>query len=89
MDINRPRNLRSKKKLRYRRDGFGCKINNQSCNGRMEAHHILSWRGHPELRYELNNGITLCHYHRPRGAYEEKRFESTFITMVATSVSIK
>ena len=38
-----------------------------------EAHHILAWRSYPELRYEINNGITLCHAHHPRGEAKEKR----------------
>lgn len=48
------------------RDNFKCKIANQDCKGRIEAHHILSWREHKELRYEINNGITLCYLHHPR-----------------------
>lgn len=46
-----------------KKDGYKCKINNKDCKGRLEAHHILRWRDYPELRYEINNGITLCHYH--------------------------
>ena len=47
------------------RDNFKCKISNKDCAGRIEAHHILSWKDYPELRYEINNGITLCHAHHP------------------------
>ncbi len=53
------------------RDGWKCKISNGDCSGRLEAHHILAWRSHIELRYEINNGITLCHYHHPRKRTEE------------------
>lgn len=48
------------------RDGNKCKISNAECKGRLEAHHILGWDTHPELRFELNNGITLCSLHHPR-----------------------
>ena len=55
------------------RDGYRCKIANQDCGGILEVHHILPWRSHVELRYETNNGITLCHFHHPRKRAEEKR----------------
>ena len=41
------------------RDNWKCKISNLDCKGRLEAHHILDWENYPELRYEINNGITL------------------------------
>lgn len=31
--------------------------------GKVVAHHILPWKDYIELRHEVNNGITLCHYH--------------------------
>jgi len=60
------------RKLVWERDGYKCKINNEYCKGRIEAHHILSWRDYPELRYDINNGITLCCFHHPRKRVEEE-----------------
>ena len=54
------------KKNIYKRDDWKCKINNKDCKGSLEAHHILTWIDYPELRYDINNGITLCHFHHPR-----------------------
>ena len=48
------------------RDGKKCRLANHECCGQLEVHHILSFRDYPELRYELSNGITLCHFHHPR-----------------------
>lgn len=40
------------------RDGHKCV--ECGATGRLHAHHIKSWKDHPELRHELSNGITLC-----------------------------
>ena len=68
-----------------RRDGWKCKINNKDCKGQLEAHHILAWRNYPELRYDVNNGITLCQAHHPRCRAEEKRLVAAFKQLVTVS----
>ena len=42
----------------YQRDNYECK----KCGSKIKlnAHHILSWKYYPNLRYEVSNGITLC-----------------------------
>lgn len=64
------------------RDDWKCKMNNEDCKGYCIVHHILPWREFPELRYEINNGITLCHFHHPRKRVEEKRLIPFFQSMV-------
>lgn len=68
------------------RDNFKCKMANPDCLGRIEAHHILIWSEYPELRYEVNNGITLCHAHHPRARAEEKRLAPYFMEIVSASI---
>jgi len=66
------------------RDGWKCKISNDSCSGRLEAHHILQWKDFPELRYEVNNGITLCHAHHPRKKEDVAKLSPYFKQLVAS-----
>lgn len=42
----------------YKRDNYTC----QQCGetGKIQAHHIKEWKDHKELRYDVDNGITLC-----------------------------
>lgn len=45
----------------YNRDNFTC----QCCGkfgGKLRAHHILNFSNHKDLRFDVNNGITLCEY---------------------------
>lgn len=54
----------------YKRNNWTC----QNCNqrgGELNSHHIKSWKDYPKLRYNIDNGITLCrechmnlHYNR-------------------------
>lgn len=67
------------------RDNWKCKINNQECKGRLEVHHILGFTQFPELKYDINNGICLCHFHHPRVREEEKRLIPVFQVLVSVS----
>jgi hypothetical protein len=67
----------------WERDEYKCKINNKDCKGRLEAHHILNWADCPELRYEVNNGITLCLAHHPRKRELEAKLSPYFQSLVA------
>lgn len=66
----------------YKRDNFKCKMLNSDCKGRIEAHHILSWKNYPELRFIINNGITLCHFHHPKKRADEINLSPYFKTLV-------
>jgi hypothetical protein len=69
------------------RDIFKCKMANPNCLGRIEAHHILGYTKYPELRYEVNNGITLCHFHHPRKRNDEMRLSPYFQELVGVKVN--
>lgn len=64
------------------RDSYKCKIADENCEGKIEAHHILDWTNYPELRYQINNGITLCHAHHPRGRENEAKLSPYLQSLV-------
>lgn len=67
----------------FTRDKFRCKICKTKIG--LQAHHILRWADFPELRYDINNGITLCLAHHPRRVAEEKRLIPVFKELVSVS----
>jgi len=67
------------------RDNYKCRLLNSDCRGRLESHHIFNWIDYPELRYVINNGITLCAFHHPRGRGEEKRMIPIFQELLSVS----
>jgi hypothetical protein len=67
------------------RDGWKCKISNADCSGRIEAHHILKWSEYVELRYDINNGITLCRHHHPLSRVKEMEMVTAFQKLVANA----
>lgn len=69
----------------FTRDSFTCRIADIKCNGQLQAHHILRWADYPELRYDINNGITLCQFHHPRKKIDEAKLSPYFQSLVASS----
>lgn len=70
------------------RDGWLCKMANGDCLGKVVAHHILPWRDFVELRYEINNGITLCRFHHPLKRVDEMRLSPYFHSLLVNETKI-
>lgn len=43
----------------FERDSYTCLIC-EKVGGMLEAHHIKEWASHKKVRYNINNGATLC-----------------------------
>jgi hypothetical protein len=44
----------------FEKDKHTCRNCRNDKGGNLNAHHIKPWAQHPESRYDVNNGITLC-----------------------------
>ena len=71
-----------------KRDRWRCRFKSRKCTGYLIVHHILSWTKYPELRYNINNGITLCQYHHPRKRIDEKRMIPIFQKLTSSKALI-
>jgi len=67
----------------YKRDKFkcqmpGCKKKNRGLN----AHHIQKWASASTLRYDIDNGITLCRMCHERVTGHEQHYQRLFQDIV-------
>ena len=69
----------------FKRDNFTCQLcNKHGCE--LNAHHIKKWADYEKLRFEVDNGITLCIPCHNKTKFNEKRYESLFNTIINATV---
>lgn len=66
------------------RDGKKCQWPKctEARSGKLHVHHIRGWTAYPHLRYDPNNGITLCRTHHSLTMGKEELFLKLFIDIV-------
>lgn len=67
----------------YKRDHYRCRWPNCVLKRKLNAHHIKTWAQFPGLRFNVNNGITLCKYHHDLIKGMESIYEATFLKILA------
>jgi hypothetical protein len=81
-DFNSPEYKRWRQQV-YTRDKFCCRWPNCQNNKKLNAHHIKTWAHYPGLRFDVNNGITLCKEHHKMIQGMEDIYEATFFRILA------
>lgn len=66
----------------WERDNYKCQLSNDMCNGKIEAHHIITWSEDESKRYDVNNGITLCNRHHPKKKVHVNALKEIFISII-------
>jgi hypothetical protein len=83
---NRNFNDKEYKKWRaqvYKRDNHQCLWIGCGVRKKLNAHHIKTWANFPGLRFDVNNGITLCHQHHKLIKGLEHLYEAVFFKILA------
>lgn len=80
------------RKAVYHRDNYTCQCCGVHGSTDLNAHHIMNWKDNPDLRFDVNNGITLCEschllFHHLYGKrYNDSDQLSSFISMYGKKV---
>lgn len=65
-----------------KRDGKKCKFPGCKRRSRLEVHHIIPWSVSVYLRFEVSNGITLCHKCHASIKNKESFYSAMFQTII-------
>ena len=66
----------------YKRDKFKCQMPGCSSKKYLNAHHIQKWASASMLRYDIDNGITLCRSCHGRVTGHEQHYQRLFQDIV-------
>jgi len=66
----------------YKRDKFTCQMPGCKSQKRLNAHHIQKWSSASMLRYDIDNGITLCKNCHDKVTGHEQHYQGLFQQIV-------
>ena len=66
----------------YKRDKFRCQMPDCKSKYKIQAHHIVKWSSAAILRYDVDNGITLCRSCHEKITGHEHLYQSLFHEIV-------
>ena len=66
----------------YKRDKFTCQMPGCKRNKNLNAHHIQKWASASMLRYDVDNGITLCSACHKSITGKESHYASYFTQLI-------
>jgi hypothetical protein len=66
----------------FKRDKCRCQMPSCGSKRRPNAHHIQRWADQPYLRYDVDNGITLCYSCHKRITGNESAYAGLFSEIV-------
>tara|TARA_R100001198_G_C5159783_1_gene165415 strand:+ start:502 stop:786 length:285 start_codon:yes stop_codon:yes gene_type:complete len=66
----------------YKRDGHKCQMPGCNYKKALNAHHIVKWADAAHLRFDENNGITLCYRCHKTVTGNEAQYAPLFMDIV-------
>jgi 5-methylcytosine-specific restriction endonuclease McrA len=66
----------------YKRDNFTCQMPNCRRKSGLQAHHIRKWSSASILRFDVQNGITLCRSCHNEVNGHEEQYEGLFLEII-------
>jgi len=70
-----------------KRDNNSCQWPGCTACKKLQVHHIKRWVDSVDLRYNINNGITLCKFHHSLIEGNENSYEAVFSKIIADKKS--
>ncbi|MFQ3578585.1 MAG: HNH endonuclease signature motif containing protein [Bacteroidales bacterium] len=65
-----------------KRDNYRCRMPYCKNTKKLQVHHIQKWSDREDLRFDINNGITLCRYCHSKIWGQEEYYSYLFINIL-------